>query len=79
MTTLYRHEMAEISYCKKCLEVINAALGWYLIRQGKNITPLSLKPMVKMLHFKCLKFSGISLPKVRRGNSRVNDEKNIKN
>ncbi len=58
---------------------INGALGWYLIRQGKNITPLSLKPMVKMLHFKCLKFSGISLPKVRIGNSCVNDEKMIQN
>ena len=59
--------------------VINGALGWYLIRQGKKYHSIVLEANGKDAALQVFKIQGISLPKVRIGNSCVNDEKNIQN
>ena len=58
---------------------INGALGWYLIRQGKKYHSIVLEANGKDAALQVFKNQGISLPKVRIGNSCVNDEKNIQN
>ncbi len=59
--------------------VINGALGWYLIRQGKKYHSIVLEATGKDGALQVFKIQGISLPKVHIGNSCVNDERMIQN